>query len=82
MINEVVGATPLVLVLAADGASFFAFERPDAQTRFALEEEKLVSPAGVYSASGTGPTGTLRSVNASQEFWHSWRSFHPDTERY
>jgi len=82
VINDVVGGTPIVLVLAADGASFFAFERPDAETRFALEEEKLVSPAGVYSASGTGPTGTLRSVNASQEFWHSWRSFHPDTERY
>jgi hypothetical protein len=82
VINDVVGGTPIVLVLAADGASFFAFERPDAETRFALEEEKLVSLAGVYSASGTGPTGTLRSVNASQEFWHSWRSFHPDTERY
>ena len=53
--------------------------RPDAETRFALEEEKLVSPAGVYSASGTGPTGTLRSVNASQDFWHSWRTFHPGT---
>lgn len=82
VINDAVGGTPIVLVLADDGASFFAFERPDAETRFALEEEKLVGPAGSYSASGSGPTGSLKAVSASQEFWHSWRSFHPDTERY
>ena len=82
VINDAVGGTPIVLVLADDGKSFFAFERPDAETRFALEEEKLVGPAGSYSASGSGPTGSLKAVSASQEFWHSWRSFHPDTERY
>jgi uncharacterized protein DUF3179 len=82
VINDAVGGTPIVLVLADDGVSFFAFERPDAETRFALEEEKLVGPAGSYSASGSGPTGSLKAVSASQEFWHSWRSFHPDTERY
>ena len=82
VINDAVGGTPIVLVLADDGKSFFAFERPDAETRFALEEEKLVGAAGSYSASGSGPTGSLKAVSASQEFWHSWRSFHPDTERY
>lgn len=82
VINDAVGGTPIVLVLADDGKSLFAFERPDAETRFALEEEKLVGAAGSYSASGSGPTGSLKAVSASQEFWHSWRSFHPDTERY
>lgn len=24
----------------------------------------------------------LAQLNASQEFWHSWRSFHPETSRY
>lgn len=83
VINDAVGGTPIVLVLAADGATFFVFERPDAETRFALEEERLVCPpALVYSTSGTGPAGALKPVPASQEFWHSWRTFHPDTERY
>jgi Protein of unknown function (DUF3179) len=71
VINDAVGPTPIVLVLAADDASFAAFERPDAATRFSLEQVRLV-----------GPAGTLEAVPASQEFWHSWRSFHPDSERY
>jgi hypothetical protein len=70
-------------VLGADGATFFVFERPDAETRFTLEEERLVGSAGaVYSTSGTGPAGALKPVPASQEFWHSWRTFHPGTETY
>ncbi len=64
VINDVVGGTPVVLVLAADGASFFALERPDAETRFALEEETLVSPAGVYSASGSGPDRRAAELSA------------------
>lgn len=82
VVNDSVGGTPIVLVLAADEASFYAFERPDAETRFALEGERLVSDAGSYDFLGTGPAGRLTAVAASQEFWHSWRSFHPDTERY
>ena len=82
VINDSVAGTPIVLVLAADEASFFAFERPDAETRFALEGETLVGASGRYGLSGRGPAGSLTPVAASQEFWHSWRSFHPDTERY
>jgi hypothetical protein len=83
VINDAVGGTPIVLVLGADGATFFVFERPDAETRFTLEEERLVGSAGaVYSTSGTGPAGALKPVPASQEFWHSWRTFHPGTETY
>ena len=83
VINDQVGGTPIVLVLGANGASFFVFERPDAETRFTLEEERLVGSAGgVYSTSGSGPAGALKPVPASQEFWHSWRTFHPGTETY
>jgi hypothetical protein len=81
-INDVVGGHPIVLVLAADQASFFAFERPDAATRFELVGGELVSGDTRYALSGRGPAGTLTPVAASQEFWHSWRVFHPDTERY
>jgi hypothetical protein len=82
VINDSVAGTPIVLVLAADEASFYAFERPDAGTRFALEGETLVGASGRYGLSGKGSGGNLTPVAASQEFWHSWRSFHPETERY
>ncbi|MDP1859125.1 MAG: DUF3179 domain-containing (seleno)protein [Gemmatimonadaceae bacterium] len=81
-VNDEVGGVPIVLVLASDNESFFAFQRPDAATRFALRGDSLVSTAGAYDLGGHGPTGRLTPLVASQEFWHSWRGFQPGTERY
>jgi hypothetical protein len=90
IVNDAVGGTPIVLVLAPDNVSYFAFERPSKQTRFALRRDSLVSFRGdsliatgrSYSLSGASKIDSLRSINASQEFWHSWRTFQPSTERY
>jgi hypothetical protein len=83
VVNDDVGGTPIVLVLGADGASFFAFARPGQSTRFTLRADSLVTPGGqAYALSGRGASGTLAPIAASQEFWHSWRTFHPETERY
>lgn len=35
-----------------------------------------------FALSGRGALGTLKPLSASQEFWHSWRTFQPNTERY
>ncbi len=82
VINDVVGATPVVVALAADGASFFAFVRPDTGTRFLVRNDSLVSAHASYGLGGRGATGSLVPVSASQEFWHSWRTFQPATTRY
>jgi hypothetical protein len=82
VVNDVVGGTPVVLALAGDQASFFAYQRPDASTRFALRGDSLVAPGRVYALSGRGASDALTPVSASQEFWHSWRTFHPETGRY
>jgi hypothetical protein len=84
VVNDEVGGKPIVVVLASDDASFFAFERPDAMTVFALRGDSLVATEGkqAYALNGRGKTGTLKPVNASQEFWHSWRTFQPQTGRY
>jgi hypothetical protein len=82
VINAEVGGVPVVLALAADSASFFAFERPDRAMRFALRGDSLVAGGAAYAFNGEGPSGVLRPVNASQEFWHSWRTFQPRTARY
>lgn len=82
VINDVVGTTPIVLVLATDGASFFAYVRPDATTEFTVRGDSLVSPLGAYALNGSGTSGTLTTVQASQEFWHSWRTFQPRTRRF
>lgn len=82
VINDVVGGLPVVLALGPDSVSFFAFQRPDTATRFQIRGDSLVSDGRAFALNGRGPAGTLRAINASQEFWHSWQTFQPATERY
>ena len=82
VVNDAVGGTPIVLVLGSDSASYFAFERPDSATRFTLRGDSLVSASAAYALNGRGASGVLKAIVASQEFWHSWRTFQPETERY
>ena len=80
-INDVLGGKPIVLALAADRRSYFAFVRPDS-TRFVVRHDSLVAGPNVWAFTGRGVAGTLEPINASQEFWHSWRTFQPETGRY
>lgn len=82
VVNDDLGGIPIVLALAIDDASFFAFERPDAATQFSLRGDSLIAPGRAYALNGRGAPGSLKPLNASQEFWHSWRTFQPGTERY
>jgi hypothetical protein len=81
-INDELGGRPIVVALASDSVSFFAFERPDSSVRFVLRGDSLVTLRDTYAFNGRGASGTLKPVFASQEFWHSWRTFHPDTKMY
>ena len=80
LVNDEISGQPIVLVLAPDSASFFAYRRPDADTRFALVADRLVAADRSYTLGGHGETDSLTPVFASQEFWHSWRTFHSDTD--
>jgi hypothetical protein len=84
IINDEVGKTPVVLFLAADDKSFFAFERPNKETIFEINDDKLFGGQSAYDMTGkslNSSSGSLKKINAYQEFWHSWRSFHPNTEK-
>jgi len=81
-INDTLGGTPVVLAVASDGASFVAFIRPDAGLALRVDGDSLRGPATAWALSGIGPRDTLPALVASQEFWHSWRTFHPGTTRY
>lgn len=92
VLADPVGEVPVVLLLGADGASFYAFDArpPGGGTPLQLEPTAdpakfLDRPSGaIWSEQGRaldGPlAGTqLETVAAYQEFWHSWRTFQPDT---
>lgn len=82
VINDVVGGTPVVVLMASDDASYFAYVRPDTTTHFTMRGDSLIAPNVAYGLSGRGASGSLAPVQASQEFWHSWRTFQPKTLRY
>ena len=81
-INDTLGGRPVVLAVAPDSASFYAFVRPDPTTVFTVDRDSIRSPGLAYAFSGKGPAGALEPMVASQEFWHSWRTFNPGTTRH
>ena len=82
IINDSLGGRPIVLALAADTVSFFAFVRPDA-TPMIVRNDSLVSGTNAWSFVGRSATApALEPVGASQEFWHSWRTFQPGTKQH
>lgn len=82
--NETLGDTPIILVLASDQQSFFAFERPNEEVVFTLDNDTLKYMDQQYDLRGrslTAEAKPLKKIKAYQEFWHSWRTFHPDTKK-
>jgi hypothetical protein len=82
VINDVVAGTPIVIALASDTASFVVYARPDTASRFIVRNDSLVGANEVYDLSGRSAKRRLTPLKASQEFWHSWRTFQPNTRKY
>jgi len=84
LIQDKIGNTPILLVLANDNKSFFAFQRPTANSLFTLSNDTLISDTHYYRIDGygIGSAFSLKPLPASQEFWHSWRTFNPNTMKY
>ena len=83
VVLDTLGGVPLLLALGRDTASFAAFRRPSSEARFAWRGDSLVDGDGrAYALHGRGPSGELPRVLASQEYWHSWRTFQPATTRW
>ncbi|MEZ0610380.1 DUF3179 domain-containing (seleno)protein [Fibrella sp. WM1] len=91
VVNAQMGPKPVLLTLAPDRLTYRAFDRtvagrvltftPLANGQFTDRETQTI-----WSKTGQATTGTLAgqqlaNVSAHQEFWHSWRSFHPTTSQ-
>jgi hypothetical protein len=84
IILDKIGDTPVMVVLAGDDKSFFAFERPDKNTSFTLKNDTIFGADHYYNIDGKaiGNTASLKPLPAYQEFWHSWRTFNVNTKKY
>jgi hypothetical protein len=89
-----VGVDPVLLLLGADGASFSAFEMRtgpgtpelalDLEPTADLSRFRDRTTGNHWSETGIALDGPnagarLQPLAAYQEFWHSWRTFHPET---
>jgi hypothetical protein len=85
IIHEQVGKYPVLLVMGSDNTTFQAFQRANEQERFSLKNDTLFQGDKSWNLQGQplGPGAyTLPRLNARQEFWHSWSTFHPYTTKY
>lgn len=85
IIHDLVGDRAVLVVLAGDGKSFFAFERPDKKALFAMRNDSLISGNKSWNLLGFPHNPAhpiLKKIGAYQEFWHSWSTFHPNTSHY
>ena len=93
VINDNIEQFPLLILLENDSASFHVWSRIVAADTlsFSLSENNEtfidINSGSVWDWSGRCTEGawkgaTLNTVQSYQEYWHSWRTFHPDSERY
>jgi hypothetical protein len=85
ILYDVLGDKAIAVILSKDSSSFVVVERTDKQQTFTLVNDTLKSGSNSYNFIGKSldPGGKdLNRMNAYQEYWHSWQTFHPNTKRY
>ena len=84
LVQDKIGSIPVLIALADDNKSFFAFERTSDNILFMLKKDTLTLNGHHYKINGEGidTNFTLKKLPAYQEFLHSWRSFSSTTSIY
>ena len=93
IIQDSIAGLPIVIVLEKDTASFHVYERRVKGSVLIFQKVKnndLLADQNTNSTwnmEGVCIDGTLKgeqlsAVQSYQEFWHSWRTFHPHTAIY
>ncbi len=84
-IRDRVGDQDILLLLHKDTQSFVVFEIPNQTNAHLWTGDILYLDSAAYSFTGKSldPVNPdLKRLKAYQEFWHSWRTFRPETEKF
>lgn len=89
VLNDILGGVSLLIYVQPDSASFHVWNRDSLtfsydQTSDAIKDDQTNS---IWNAKGECVEGDLinsrlERIQAYQEFWHSWRTFHKETTQY
>jgi hypothetical protein len=72
------------VILANDNKSFVVLERSSEIQKFTLAGTTLNDGINNYSLTGISKNPlaqNLKQINGYQEYWHSWKTFHPLTQK-
>ncbi len=84
LINDYINNIPIVIFISEDKNSFASFIRNDT-TEMRLYQDQLYVGSNIYNFNGisiSNPANKLIPIPAYQEFWQSWKTFHPKTSIY
>ncbi|WP_428329971.1 DUF3179 domain-containing (seleno)protein [Mucilaginibacter sp.] len=89
LVNDQVNHTPLLIALEHDSLTYHAFNSTvkGKALHFKLDTAGTITDqetASVWNWDGLSTAGTLKGsqlnkIQAYQEYWHSWKHFHPNT---
>ncbi len=89
LLNDQVNKTPLLVAIEKDSLTFHVFNTVvnGKELHFKLDTTGMITDqetASVWDWDGLSTAGTLKGcqlnkVQAYQEYWHSWKHFHPNT---
>lgn len=91
IINDEVAGEPVVVMIETDSVSFHTYSRVIDQDTlsFSFHEGMLIDDKtnSVWNWNGVSVEGSLagsqlKSIQSYQEFWHSWKTFRPQTTQY
>lgn len=87
VINDTLNSVGILVTLEDDSSTFRVFKRDTLE--FEMREEQLrdKQTGSSWNWAGEATSGTLAGkslavVQSYQEFWHSWRTFHPQTSQF
>jgi Protein of unknown function (DUF3179) len=83
IIYDELDGKPMALILSKDNNSFVVLQRLSKEQTFTLVNDTLESKDNQYNFLGVSlnpQKPNLLKINAYQEYWQSWRTFHPLTK--
>lgn len=89
VINDFIADTPLLVVLEADTVSFHTFLPDSMNFSYDAMTDLMMDSAtkSLWSLKGECTEGQLKGARLKltqsyQEYWHSWKTFHPNTTEF
>ncbi|MBU6323913.1 MAG: DUF3179 domain-containing protein [Bacteroidetes bacterium] len=79
LINDTLAGTHIALLLWGKGQNLSAWQ---VSGQAELVGDSIRCAGKRYDLAGRGAQGKLKAIPVYQEFWHSWKEFHPKTSRH